>query len=198
VEAPAGKQPHVTRFLGRIGRGEHVRDLFGLAGGNDAAAVVVFKQTLQPPMSKTPDRRSRVYCHLSNDICQSAGNITAVNVVQVLCAVCGGPMVTIGTDPSWVGHHRAIRRWRIFPVCSECAARERDQPGFLYAVLCQLTRPSLAIRGVIHGGRRGDGRPRGLLRVVRMPDGSRSLSRAACFSSASGLLRGWRPEPIRI
>jgi hypothetical protein len=43
VEAPAGKQPHVTRFLGRIERGEHVRDLFDLAGGN-AAAVVVFKQ----------------------------------------------------------------------------------------------------------------------------------------------------------
>jgi hypothetical protein len=40
-------QPHVTRLLGRIEGGEHVRDLFDLAGGN-AAAVVVFKQALQP------------------------------------------------------------------------------------------------------------------------------------------------------
>jgi hypothetical protein len=48
VEVPAGKQPHVTRLLGRIEGGEHVRDLFDLAGGN-AAAVVVFKQALQPP-----------------------------------------------------------------------------------------------------------------------------------------------------
>jgi hypothetical protein len=54
VEPPAGKQAYVARFLGRIERGEHVRDLLGLAGGN-ATAVVVFEQALEPFVSEAPD-----------------------------------------------------------------------------------------------------------------------------------------------
>jgi hypothetical protein len=52
MEPPAGKQAHFTRLLGRIECGEHVRDLLGLASGN-AAAVVVFKQALEPFVSKS-------------------------------------------------------------------------------------------------------------------------------------------------
>lgn len=90
---------------------------------------------------------------------------------EVLCALCGSPMVTLGTSFRWIGPHRGVRRRRIFPACSECAAREREDPGFLYHALCQLTGPAVAIRGVIRGRGQGDGRPRGRLRLVRMEDG---------------------------
>ena len=102
---------------------------------------------------------------------EDADDVELVVDEEVLCALCGGPMVTLGTSFSWIGPHRGVRRRRIFPACSECAAREREEPGFLYHALCQLTHPAVAIRGVIRGRGQGDGRPRGRLRLVRMEEG---------------------------
>jgi hypothetical protein len=90
---------------------------------------------------------------------------------EILCALCGGPMVTIGRSMSWIGPHQGVRRRLIFPACSECMRRESEEPGFLYDALCELTRPFVVIRGVIRGGGRGDGSPRGRLRLIRMDDG---------------------------
>jgi hypothetical protein len=90
---------------------------------------------------------------------------------EILCVLCGGPMVTIGRSISWIGPHRGVRQRRIFPACAECMKRDGEEPGFLYNALCELARPSLGIRGVIRGGGRGDGRPRGRLRLIRMNDG---------------------------
>lgn len=89
---------------------------------------------------------------------------------EILCALCDGPILILGTSLSWIGSHRGVRRRRIFPACSECAAREREQPGFLYEALCQLTRPAVTIRGVTRGAGQGDGRPRGRLRLIRARD----------------------------
>lgn len=89
---------------------------------------------------------------------------------DILCALCGGPMVTIGQSISWIGPYRGVRRRRIFPACPQCMTRESEEPGFLYEALCSLTSPSLVVRGVIRGGGQGDGRPQGRLRLVRMED----------------------------
>ena len=86
---------------------------------------------------------------------------------EVVCALCGNPMITIGSNVKWIGPLRGVRQRRIFPACSTCCPSESQ---VLYDALCDLTRPGLAIRGVIPGGGQGDGRPRGALRLVRAVD----------------------------
>ena len=63
---------------------------------------------------------------------------------------------------------RGVRRRRIFPVCSTCWDKQREDDSFLYDALCDLTRPAVqVIRAVLPGGEQGDGRPKGVLRLVR-------------------------------
>lgn len=82
-----------------------------------------------------------------------------------ICAICGGPLTSLGSTTRWVGPKRGSRHRRIFPVCSKCFILEREQPGALVRALEELSRPALAI---VHGGRGGDGIPRGVLRLVRV------------------------------
>jgi len=84
--------------------------------------------------------------------------------VDPVCALCGGPLHSLGSETLWVGPKRGIRRQRLFPACSNCFPLEEEKPGTLLRMLTDLTRPSLR---VIDGGRRGKGTPRGLLRLVR-------------------------------
>ena len=86
---------------------------------------------------------------------------------EVVCALCGNLMITIGSNVKWIGPRREVRQRRVFPMCSECCPTESQ---FLYDALCDLTRPAVAIRRVIRGGGQGDGRPRGALRLVRIED----------------------------
>lgn len=87
--------------------------------------------------------------------------------LECSCAICGGPMLTIGPS-QWIGPTRGTKRRRIFPSCSQCFARDKEDPGFLLRTLVDLRRPSLK---VIHGDRQGDGQSRGCLRLVRTEDG---------------------------
>lgn len=89
---------------------------------------------------------------------------------EVVCALCGSPMITFDSDVKWIGPRRGVRQRLIFPACSTCSATERQHPGFLYAALSDLTRPAPAGCVVIRGGGQGDGRPRGVLRLVRSDD----------------------------
>jgi hypothetical protein len=75
---------------------------------------------------------------------------------EVVCALCGNPMITIGSSLKWIGPRRGVRQRRVFPACSECCPTESQ---ILYDALCDLTRPAIAIRGVIRGDGQGDGRP---------------------------------------
>ena len=89
---------------------------------------------------------------------------------EVRCAVCGNLMITTGSNFKWTGPRRAVWQRLVLPACPTCFATERERPGFLYDTLCDLTRPAVAIRSVIRGGGRGDGRPRGVLGLVRIGD----------------------------
>ena len=88
---------------------------------------------------------------------------------EVVCTLCGNPMIPFGSDMKWIGPRRGVRQIRIFPGCSTCAETERRHPGFLYDSLPALARPQV-IRAVIRGGGQGDGRRRGILRLVRSDD----------------------------
>jgi hypothetical protein len=89
---------------------------------------------------------------------------TVLVEVDPICALCGGPLVSLGSETLWVGPKRGIRRQRLFPACSNCFAMEEEKPGILLRALTGLTRPAFR---VINGGRRGDGTRRGVLRIVR-------------------------------
>ena len=86
---------------------------------------------------------------------------------ELLCQLCENPLIIARSNLKWIGARRAVRQRFILPLCATCWATERDRPGFLYEALCELTRPGVVIRGVIRGGGQGDGRPRGVLRLVR-------------------------------
>jgi hypothetical protein len=87
---------------------------------------------------------------------------------EVLCVLCENPLITTGSNLKWIGPRRAVRQRLVFPLCATCWATEREHPGFLYDGLCKFTRPAVGIRGVIRGGGRGDGQPRGVLRLIRI------------------------------
>lgn len=82
-----------------------------------------------------------------------------------VCAICDGPMVSLGTTLRWHGPRRGTAHLQVFPGCSRCAERERDNPGFLHERLEELTQPVLY---EIKGGGRGDGVRAGRLRLVRV------------------------------
>ena len=86
---------------------------------------------------------------------------------ELLCLLCENPLIIARSNLTWIGDRRAVRQRFILPLCATCWTTERDHPGFLYEALCELTRPGIVIRGVIRGGGQGDGRPRGVLRLVR-------------------------------
>jgi hypothetical protein len=87
---------------------------------------------------------------------------------EILCVLCENPVILIRSNLTWIGPRRAVRQRRVFPLCATCSATEAEHPGFLYDALCELTRPAISIRGVIRGGSRGDGQPRGVLRLIRI------------------------------
>lgn len=89
-----------------------------------------------------------------------------VSDVECFCAICDGPMVTLGPS-QWIGPMRGTKHRRIFPFCSQCWTHEREDEGFLLRSLLELTRPSLK---VIRGDRQGDGKSRASLRLVRSED----------------------------
>ena len=89
---------------------------------------------------------------------------------EVVCALCGNPMITIGSNVKWIGPRRGVRRRRVFPACSECCAPDESQRFPLRCPLRPDASSDHAIRGVIRGGGQGDGRPRGALRLVRIDD----------------------------
>lgn len=91
-------------------------------------------------------------------------DLTVITDGDPICGICGGPMLSLGTTRSWHGPRRGMRHQRLFPACSRCMLRERDEPGFLLEQLAELTNP---IRYVIEGGRRGDGISVGELHLVR-------------------------------
>ena len=93
--------------------------------------------------------------------------LTIIVEDEVVCAVCRNPMITIGSDFKWFGPRRGVRQRLIFPKCSTCAETERQHPGLFDETLRSLTRPLVPIR-VIPGGGQGDGRPCGVLRLVRV------------------------------
>lgn len=87
---------------------------------------------------------------------------------EFVCAICDGQMQAFGDDLRWVGPRRGVRRRRIFPVCAKCWEKQREDDSFLYDALCDLTRPAVqVIWAVLSGGGQGDGRPKGVLRLVR-------------------------------
>jgi hypothetical protein len=104
---------------------------------------------------------------------ETNGGVEVIVEDDVVCALCGGPIVTIaiGKHLKWIGPRRAVRQRLIFPACSTCSKKGL---AFLQAALDRLTRAALAIRS-IRGGGQGDGRPRGVLRLVRADDEAKRL-----------------------
>lgn len=83
---------------------------------------------------------------------------------EPVCAICGGPLKSLGSTGRWHGPTRGTRHLRIFPACSKCFILEQEQPGLLVRILAELSRPALR---VIQGSGAGDGVQRGVLRLVR-------------------------------
>jgi hypothetical protein len=78
------------------------------------------------------------------------------------CAICGNPMLTLGTTLKWIGPRRALRQRVIFPACQECTAIDRHHPGYLQDKLADFARPAIRLR-VVRGNGRGNLCPRGAL-----------------------------------
>ena len=98
--------------------------------------------------------------------CNQLDDVSAPAVIpegDPLCVICDGPLTSFGTTIRWHGPMRGTKHRRLFPACSRCAERERDEPGFLLDAFTRLTRPRLY---VVDGGGRGDGDPAGMLRLV--------------------------------
>jgi len=88
-----------------------------------------------------------------------------------VCSICGGPLLSLGSDLSWLGPKLGLRRRRIFPACADCTRREPEEPGFLQRSLPPANGQALGVRlELIKGQGKGDGRPIARLRIVRWED----------------------------
>ncbi len=97
---------------------------------------------------------------------ETSGGTELVVEDEYVCAICDGSMVALSKAFRWVGPRRGVIRRRIFPVCPTCWEKERHDEGFLYRALGDLTPPAVQLVG-IRGRGQGDGRPKGVLKLVR-------------------------------
>ncbi|MFW6031476.1 MAG: hypothetical protein ACOC9T_02700 [Myxococcota bacterium] len=96
---------------------------------------------------------------------------TEIELVELVCALCGGSMPCVDRSLKMHGRKKGILRLKIFPVCVPCFEIEKEQEGYLLEQLSALMgqaspgRPPLR---VVKGEGQGDGQPRArpLLRLV--------------------------------
>lgn len=85
---------------------------------------------------------------------------------EVVCALCGGPILMIGNARlTLIGPRRGVLRRRIFPACATCSQPE-NIPALL-AALDELADPAAPRLEIIRGRGQGDGVRKGDLRLVR-------------------------------
>ena len=85
---------------------------------------------------------------------------------EVVCALCGGPILMIGNARlTLIGRRRGVLKRRIFPACATCS-QPKNIPALL-AALDELTNPAAPRLEIIRGAGRGDGVRKGDLRLVR-------------------------------
>ncbi len=94
---------------------------------------------------------------------ESEGGTEVIVEGDPVCAICGGPLISLGSSVRWTGPKRGIRRRHVFPACSKCFILEAESPGTLVQALEALSRPALR---VMTSQRTGDGVPQAVLRLV--------------------------------
>lgn len=88
---------------------------------------------------------------------------------DVVCAFCNEPLMGEGTR-DWLGNSLVFVKVTVVPVCPECVVRQKDDPGYFDRKLSGLDeQPKRRTLTFAPGNAEGDGRPRGVLRLVPVP-----------------------------
>lgn len=87
---------------------------------------------------------------------------------EVRCLVCDREMLVTRSAKSWLGRNFRVRL-EVVPMCIECLKEHGFDPEWWTARLNDIAERRPMLR-TIEGSREGDGKPKGTLRLVPLPD----------------------------